>query len=105
MPGPLLHMGAVIVCAHAGQATPVSASPRVQVGGAPAVTLATPYVIAGCGLAASGGTPCATAQFVTAATRILIDGQPALLMDSQAVAVPTGSPLLPVHANPRTTGI
>lgn len=105
MPGPLVHLGAVVACAHAGQATPASPNPRVTVGGQPVVTLASPWAVAACGLAASGGTPCATAQFVTSAARIVVDGQPVLLMDSQSVCAPTGTPLFVAYANPRTTGI
>lgn len=104
MPGPLLHLGAVVTCAHAGQATPVTPNPRVQVAGQPVITLASPWVVAGCTLAGTGTAPCATAQFVTAATRILVAGQPVLLMDSQSVCAPTGTPLFPVSVNPRTTG-
>ena len=36
--------------------------------------------------------------------RVLVDGQPVVLMDSQAVCVPTGTPLLPVAAQTRVIG-
>lgn len=107
MPGFLLHVGATVLCAHAGQAQPTVPNPRVLVNGQPTVTIAGPWVIAGCALppppAANG--PCVTAQFVTAATRITSNGQPLLLIDSQAVCVPTGTPLLPVVVQPRVTGM
>ena len=52
-----------------GQAQPTVVNPRVLVSGQPTVTIAAPYVVAGCALppppAANG--PCVTAQFVTAA--------------------------------------
>lgn len=106
MPGFLLHLGATVLCSHAGQATPTVVNPRVTVSGQPIVTVASPYVVAGCALppppAANG--PCVTAQFVTAATRITSNGQPVLLFDSQAVCVPTGTPLLVVAAQTRVTG-
>jgi hypothetical protein len=35
--------------------------------------------------------PCVTAQWVTAATRVLVGGVPVLLQDSQAVCVPNGT--------------
>ena len=35
MPGPLLHLGATVLCAHGGQATPSAPVPRVQVSGQP----------------------------------------------------------------------
>src|SRR5882672_7464542 len=106
MPGFLLHLGATVLCSHAGQAIPTAVNPRVLVGGQPTVTLTAPYVVAGCALppppAANG--PCVTAQFVTAATRITSTGQPLLLLDSQAVCVPTGTPLMIVLTQIRVTG-
>ena len=48
MPGFLLHVGATVMCAHGGQATPTVPNPRVTVMGQPTVTLTAPYVVAGC---------------------------------------------------------
>ncbi|HEX6925949.1 MAG TPA: hypothetical protein VF167_10970 [Longimicrobiaceae bacterium] len=107
MPGPLLHLGATVTCAHAGQATPTAPFPRVLVSGQPIVTLASPYVVAGCTLppptAANG--PCVTAQFLTGSVRVLAGGQPVLLMGSQSICAPTGTPLLTIAAQPRVTAI
>lgn len=107
MPGFLLHVGATVLCAHAGQAQPTVPNPRVLVNGQPTVTIAGPWVIAGCALppppAANG--PCVTAQFITSATRITSNGQPLLLIDSQAICTPTGTPLIPVVVQPRVTGM
>src|SRR5271166_1727505 len=50
MPGPILHMGAVVTCAHGGQAVPTAPSPNVLVSGMPVVTIAAPYAVAGCAL-------------------------------------------------------
>lgn len=106
MPGPLLHVGATVLCAHAGQAQPTQPNPRVLVNGMPAVTMAAPYVIAGCPFNVSGGpSPCLTAQWITAATRITSNGQPVLLIDSQAICVPNGTPLVVVAAQTRVTGV
>jgi len=106
MPGFLLHFGATVLCSHGGQAIPTAVNPRVLVSGQPTVTIAAPYVVAGCALppppAANG--PCVTAQFVTAATRLTSNGQPLLLLDSQAICAPTGTPLLIVVTQTRTTG-
>ena len=95
MPGPLLHVGATVLCAHAGQAQPTTPNPRVLVTGQPTVTVSTLYTVAGCTLPppSAGNGPCVTAQWVTAATRVSSGGVPLLLMDSQAVRVPTGTPL------------
>jgi hypothetical protein len=106
MPGPILHLGATVLCSHAGQAQPVTPMPRVLVSGQPVVTIASPYVIAGCTMPPpiAGNGPCVTAQFVTAALRVTALGQPVLLMDSQAVCVPTGTPLLPIVTQTRVIG-
>jgi hypothetical protein len=107
MPGFLVHFGATVLCAHAGQAQPTAINPRVLVSGQPTVTLAAPYVVAGCALppppAANG--PCVTAQFVTAATRITSNGMPLLLLDSQAICAPTGTPVMIVVTQMRATGM
>lgn len=107
MPGPLLHVGAVVTCSHAGQATPTVPNPRVTVSGQPTVLVTSPYAVAGCALPPppGGNGPCVTAQFVTSALRITSNGQPLLLMDSQALCVPTGQPLLVVGTQPRVTGM
>lgn len=100
MPGPILHLGATVMCSHGGQATPSAPVPRVLVSGQPVATLPAPWLVAGCALpppiAANG--PCITGQFMTSAVRVLALGQPVLLMDSQSICAPTGTPLLPVVA-------
>lgn len=107
MPGSLLHLGATVMCAHAGQATPITPNPRVLVSGQPTVALTTMHSVAGCTLppppAANG--PCVTAQYVTSAVRITSNGQPLLLIDSQAVCVPTGTPLIATVTQTRVTGV
>jgi len=107
MPGFLLHVGAQVLCAHAGQAQPTVPNPRVLVMGQPTVTLAAPYVVAGCALppppAANG--PCVTAQWLMGATRVLSNGQPLLLLDSQAICAPTGTPLMIVATQTRVIGM
>jgi hypothetical protein len=105
MPGFLLHVGAQVLCAHTGQATPTVPNPRVTVSGQPTVTMAAPYAIAGCVFNVSGSpVPCVTAQWTTAATRITSNGQPLLLLDSQAVCAPNGTPLLITVTQTRVTG-
>ncbi|MFC5742693.1 hypothetical protein [Dyella tabacisoli] len=107
MPGFLLHQGAVVTCAHGGTAQPTMPNPRVLVGGMPTVTIAAPYVIAGCAFPPppAGNGPCVTAQFVTSALRITSNGQPLLLLDSQALCVPTATPLLIASTQVRATGM
>lgn len=105
MPGPLLHVGATVLCAHAGQAQPTAPNPRVLASGQPIATQPTLYSIVGCPFNVSGApSPCVTAQWVTGATRVLSNGMPVLLMDSQAICAPNGTPLLPVVAQMRVIG-
>jgi hypothetical protein len=105
MPGPLLHLGATVLCSHGGQAMPTSPNPRVLVSGQPVSTMPMPYTVAGCAFVPPGGNgPCVLAQWVTGATRVLVGGQPAVLLDSQAICTPTGTPLLPVAAQTRVIG-
>jgi hypothetical protein len=101
MPAPALHLGAVVMCSHAGQATPVAPFPRVLLSGQPAVTLSSPYVIAGCALTGTPNPPCATGQWLVGATRVLAGGVPVASMTGSSTCVPTGAPLLPVSAQTR----
>ncbi len=106
MPGFLLHLGAAVQCAHAGQAQPTVTNPRVTVSGQPIVTQPNPYTIAGCPFNISGApSPCITAQWVSAATRVISNGMPVLLMDSQAICKPNGTPLLIMVTQTRVTGM
>lgn len=105
MPGPVLHLGATVLCAHGGQATPAAPFPRVTVSGQPVVTLASPWVIAGCPFVPTGGNgPCVTASYVTSAARVFAGGVPVLLQDSMAVCAPTGTPTIHAVVQPRVVG-
>ncbi|HEV2160400.1 hypothetical protein [Bradyrhizobium sp.] len=100
MPAPVLHLGATVLCSHAGQAMPMSPFPRVMLSGQPAVNLTSPYAIAGCSLTGSAP-PCVTGQMVMGAARVMIGGAPAATMMGQSVCTPTGTPMLPVVAQMR----
>ena len=105
MPGFLLHLGATVLCAHPpGQATPVVTNPRVKVGGQPIVTQSSQYAIAGCALTPTSTPPCATASWITAATRVRASSVPVLLQDSQSICAPTGTPLTIVVTQVRVKG-
>jgi hypothetical protein len=102
MPGPILHMGATILCSHGGQAVPTAPSPRVQVSGMPITTIAAPYTVAGCAFVPPGGNgPCVTAQWVVGAVQVMSEGQPVAILSGMATCVPTGTPLVPVVAQTR----
>lgn len=94
------------MCVHGGQAQPTAPNPRVLVSGQPIVTQPAPYVVAGCVFNISGApSPCVTAQWITAAVRVLSNGMPVLLMDSQAICAPNGTPLLITVTQPRVVGM
>ena len=106
MPGFLLHVGATVMCSHPpGQAQPTAPNPRVRVGNQPIVTQTTQYVIAGCALTGTPNPPCATAQWVSAATRVRAGNILVLLQDSQAICAPTGTPLNIVVTQFRVKGM
>lgn len=103
MPGPILHLGAAVTCAHAGQATPTATQPRVTVSGQPIAVLSSIYAVTGCTMPppTGGNGPCVTGQFLMGATRVTSLGQPVLLFDSPSICTPTGTPLIPVAAQTR----
>lgn len=107
MPGFLLHVGAIVMCAHGGMAQPTAPNPRVKVMGQPTVLQAAPYVVAGCSFppppVANG--PCVTAQWVLGALRVRSNGMPLLLQDSQAICTPTGTPLVISMTQVRVKGM
>jgi len=95
------------MCSHGGQATPTVPNPRVVVSGQPTTLLSSPYVVAGCALppppVANG--PCVTGQFVSGTTRVLSNGQPLLMLSSQAVCAPSGTPLIIAVTQTRVTAM
>ena len=107
MPGFLVHVGATVLCSHGGQAQPTVPNPRVLVSGQPTVTLAAPYVVAGCALPPPPGAngPCITAQWLVGTTRVLSNGQPLIVQSSQAICAPTGTPLIIAVTQVRASAI
>jgi uncharacterized Zn-binding protein involved in type VI secretion len=103
MPGPLLHVGAVGSCPHAmGQLSIISSNARVMVSGQPVATASDPCIIAGCAFTISGKPqPCTTSKTLAPATRVLINGAPALLLPGphlcqSADQIPAGPPIVSV---------
>jgi hypothetical protein len=101
MPGPVLHLGATVMCAHAGTALATTPFPRVSVSGQPVVTLTTQYAIAGCALTGTGTPPCVTGQWVVGAVRVLAGGAPVAIQTGTSITTPTGTPMLPLVVQPR----
>src|SRR5438876_12302061 len=81
MPGVLLHVGAVVQCPHLAPATSPPVQTRVLLSGQPAATAASLFTVAGCPFTIPGPKPqpCVTLKWLMPATRVLINGQPALL--------------------------
>jgi hypothetical protein len=100
MPGPILHVGAVVLCAHGGQAVPTVPVPRVLVSAQPVATIAAPYAVAGCPFLSPPG-PCVTGQWVVGAMRVFAMGQPVAIQTGVAICAPNGAPLVPVAVQPR----
>jgi hypothetical protein len=107
MPGFLLHSTAMVRCAHAGTATPTATFPKVLVSGQPIVLVTAPYQVAGCSMPPppGGNGPCVMGKFSIASTKVLAKGFPVLLQDSQALCVPTGTPLRVGVTQTRVSGI
>jgi hypothetical protein len=105
MPGMLVHVGAQVICAHAGQAQPSVPNPRVTVSGQPTVALTSIYLVAGCTFppppAANG--PCVTGQWLTGTTRVTSNGQPLVVNAGTSICTPTGTPLVATVTQTRVT--
>jgi hypothetical protein len=101
VPAPALHLGAVVTCGHAGPAQPLSPFPRVLLSGQPAVTIASPYAVTGCALTGTSTPPCVTGQWLVGAVRVLAGGVPVALMTGSSTCIPTGTPMVPISAQPR----
>jgi hypothetical protein len=96
MPGFLVHVGAQVLCAHAGQAQPTAPNPRVLVSGQATVLITAPYIVAGCTLPPPPGAngPCVSGQWLSGTVRVMSNGQPLVVLSSTSICAPTGTPLL-----------
>jgi len=107
MPGFLLHVGATVMCMHAGQAEPTVPDFRVKLSGMMAAWQTIPWAIVGCTLPPppAGNGPDVTATWITAAVRVKSMGIPLLLFDSQSICAASGTPLRVVLTQMRVKGI
>ncbi|MFI2073618.1 PAAR-like protein [Streptomyces triculaminicus] len=104
MPGTLLHTGASVSCPHGATAQTTTSNTKVFVGGAPVATLTDTTTVAGCPFQVPVGAgtkpqPCVRVQWQAPATRVLVDGRPALLNTStglcqSAEQIPQGPPVI-----------
>ncbi|MFA3916658.1 hypothetical protein [Ruegeria hyattellae] len=114
MPGPLLTIGAGVSCPHAAPATGAPGFPRVTLSGMPASIVSDLWTVVGCPFQVPIGTgtkpqPCIKVQWTAPATRVLINGVPALLGTSAGIGqsveqIPQG-PAIVSTVQPRVTGI
>lgn len=110
MPGPIVTMGATIMCPHGGSAQVVAANPRVLLTGQPVGTMASVYPISGCPfqIPVGAGTkpqPCVLIQWLVPAVRVLVVGSPVILQTSSGLCnsvegIPGGPPTV-VATQPR----
>jgi hypothetical protein len=93
VPGFVTHLGATVLCAHAGQAQPTAPNPRVLVSTQPVTTIVAPYAVAGCTLPPAAGGPCVTGQWLMGAVRVFAGGAPVVIQGGQSICAPTGTPM------------
>ncbi len=98
---PIVHLGATVLCMHAGSALPAAPFPRVTVSGQPVVQVTTPYAIAGCALTGTSAPPCTTGQWLAGATRVTAGGLPLAVVGGSAVCVAPGTGMLAVATQTR----
>lgn len=107
MPGYLLNQESKVDCIHGGHAQATQPSPRVKVSNRPVVTQPNPHSVSGCPYTLPGpiSSPCVTAQWYKAATRVKASGEPVLLKDSQATCTPNGTGVKINKTQTRVKGI
>jgi uncharacterized Zn-binding protein involved in type VI secretion len=86
MSGPLYHLGGAAICPHAGQVSVISSNTRVLVSGQPVATMADTFLVAGCAFTVGPKPqPCLKVQWLVPATRVMVNGQPAILQTSSGL--------------------
>lgn len=105
--GYLLNQDATGLCSHGGDATPITGNPRVKVGGAPVLTVASQLSIAGCPNNPTGVSPmpCAIAMYTVGASRVKVMNMPVLLDSSTSTNIPTGVSTTITRTQARVKGL
>jgi uncharacterized Zn-binding protein involved in type VI secretion len=95
----IVHVGATVLCPHAGQTSIQSSNTRVKVGGQMVATMADVYTIAGCSFTIPGPKPqpCVLVRWLVPATRVRVNSQPVILQSSSGLCqsaeqIPQGPP-------------
>ncbi len=100
MADPLLHVGASLSCPHAAPVSIITPNVRVRLGGQFAASSTDQFLIAGCPFfVGSNPSPCVTVLWYSVATRVRVNGQPAVLATSvgqcnNPAQVPQGPPIV-----------
>ncbi len=103
MPGPVVTTASVVTCPHAGPVQIVSSNARV-LAAAPIATLADQFMVSGCAFTTPPPLPCIKVQWTVGSTRVLINGQPAVLQTGVGMTISatgTSGPPIVIAAQPR----
>lgn len=113
MTGPLIDINAQGMCPHGAKLTFTTTNTRVMANGTPLITIADMFTVAGCPFQVPAGPttkpqPCVTGRFLVPATRVFINGQPAVLQTASGLCqsveqIPQGPPSV-VVAQTRVIG-
>lgn len=99
----LIDSNASILCPHGGTVTIQTSNTRVKAGGAFVTTVNDLFTVAGCAFTVPGPKPqpCIKIQWLVPASRVRINGSPALLSTSTALClsaeqIPQGPPTVAI---------
>ena len=93
-----------MTCPHAGPVQIVSANARVLALGAPVATIADQFIVAGCAFTTPPPLPCVKVQWTVGATRVLVNGIPAVIQTGVGMTISatgTAGPPIMMMAQPR----
>jgi uncharacterized Zn-binding protein involved in type VI secretion len=113
MSNPIVTSSTSAICQHGAQVSIISSNTRVTVAGAAVAVLNDQYTVSGCPFQVPVGAgtkpqPCIKIQWIAAATRVRVGGQPVILQSSSGLClsaeqIPQGSPSV-VMVQPRVKG-
>lgn len=85
-----MQVGAAVQCTHVAPATITPTQSRVLVSGQPVATMNAQVTVAGCPFTVPGPKPqpCVTIKWLMPSTRVLVMGQPAMLVPSPGPGAP-----------------
>jgi hypothetical protein len=101
----LVQLGAIVLCAHGGNAVSAAPESAVTAGGRPISVMGDPWIVTGCPGVTPSVTPCLRAQWVSGTTRVTSRGRPLVFESSQARCEPTGTGLQVVSVQDRVRAL